>query len=353
MSAPHLFPANVKRADRLQQLINHIGILQGDIVKEKRRMEQLDKASQTLLDELLKNGDIPTLKELQEKAMTQLSEKQRREFQDLIDSTKTVHQAGETMFWIALVLGGPEIAKFSGPAIMSLFGKASSMQAIQGSIYALVETLTQATAQTAQAAGKSWSSELLYLLEIFQVVTFLSGVANAAEKATSVAKAGESAAAAAGAESAQATKTFGFLGKYAKWFSRLGVVLLVAVPLVELFIGAKQKERLIEGINETQVARLVVRSLREEARTLTEQMTSFKTYLDMLKKGKKAEAQEFGDELLETIRTKISEVDLEKLQDELEKSDRQSANYYGDDDLGASQVVELALKRQDGEEKGN
>ncbi|EIN12227.1 hypothetical protein PUNSTDRAFT_41942 [Punctularia strigosozonata HHB-11173 SS5] len=321
MSTPHLFPDNVKRADRLQQLINHIGGLQSDIIKEKRRMDELDKAARAILDELLHKGDISTLEELKKKAMSKLTEEQRRTYQTI----------GETMFWAALVIGGPELAKLGGTAIMGLFKGASSMQAVQSSVSALVDTLVKATAGTAAAAGE--------------------GVAQAAQTALKSAEAGEGTVIAAEdtPEGAEVTKSIGFLGKYGKWFSRFGVVILVATPIVELFLGARQKERLIDGIHETQVARLVVDCLREQARKLTEQMTSIKTYLDMLKKGKKSEAAAFGKELLGTIRAANAGIDLESLEDGLEKSDKSSSNYYGEDDLKSATVVELALKKQDGE----
>ncbi|KAF7353963.1 hypothetical protein MVEN_01082700 [Mycena venus] len=349
MNAPHLFPDNVKRADRLQQLINHIGVLQSDIIKEKRRMDELDKAARASLDELLRKGEISTLEELKKKAMSNLTEEQRRNYQALIDATKTVHQIGETMFWAALVLGGPELAKFGGPAIMGLFKGASGMQAVQGSVGALVETLAKATAGTAAAAGQG-----------------VAKVAETAVKATEAA--GEGAAAAA--EGMNTVRRF----RYKRWAKMdqkehklpkpsvswanmasgspvLGVVLLVAIPIVELFLGAKQKERLIEGIHETQVARLVVDCLREQARHVTEQMSSIKTYLDILKKGKKEEAEAFGEELLATIRTANAGIDLETLEDNLQKSDKTTSNYYGEDDLSASNVVEFALKKQEEEDK--
>lgn len=50
----------MKRADRLQQLINHISSLKGDIVKETRQTEQLDKAPlRSHLNELSQKDDIP------------------------------------------------------------------------------------------------------------------------------------------------------------------------------------------------------------------------------------------------------------------------------------------------------
>ncbi|KAG6846858.1 hypothetical protein H0H93_011390, partial [Arthromyces matolae] len=72
---------NVPRADRLQALIDHVAIIQTDVAREKRRMEELDKEAREALNALLKQGQIKSLEELNEEAMTRLTPEQKKEYQ--------------------------------------------------------------------------------------------------------------------------------------------------------------------------------------------------------------------------------------------------------------------------------
>ncbi|KAG6805469.1 hypothetical protein H0H93_004741, partial [Arthromyces matolae] len=62
-------------------------------------------------------------------------------------------------------------------------------------------------------------------------------------------------------------------------------------PLVEVIYGHTQKEQLLEAIHNTQVARLVIAALREEARQITNNMSSIKSYLKLFKDAQVTAAQ--------------------------------------------------------------
>lgn len=76
---PHAID-NVPRAERLQQLITHIGVIQSDISNEQKRMEDLDSVCRTKLEELLKAGKVQSLDKLKEEAMSKLPDDEKRVF---------------------------------------------------------------------------------------------------------------------------------------------------------------------------------------------------------------------------------------------------------------------------------
>ncbi|KAG6909486.1 hypothetical protein DXG01_017208 [Tephrocybe rancida] len=336
----HIFyPENIPRADRLQALINHVAIIQTDVAREKKRMDELDKRAREALNTLLERGEIKTLEELNKEAMDRLTPEQRKEYMALIDATKQVGQVTNTMLWAGLVLGGDQVIRYGAPFLMSLARGLAALQGVQGILGALVGA-TEGVAAGAAAAGE--------------------GIAQAAQKATqTVAESGAAGAAAAGktgaaagaatetavAETKKVTNALTFMAKYGKWLSRLGVVLLLAVPLVEVYYGHAQKEQLVEGIHDTQVARLVIAALREEARQVTNNMNSIKAYLDLLKGNKATAAQEFGEELVQTIRSQHAQIDLTRLERDL-RADIDQPTSYKTDDLEVADVVLLALKEQ-------
>ncbi|KAG6843986.1 hypothetical protein H0H87_010945 [Tephrocybe sp. NHM501043] len=339
------FAENIPRADRLQALINHVAIIQTDVAREKKRMDELDKHSREVLNTLLERGEIKTLEELNKEAMERLTPEQRKEYQALIEVTKQVGQITNTVLWAGLVLGGEKIITVGAPFLLSLARGLAAMQGVQGILGAIVG-VSEGIAAGATAAGEGLAQAAQ---RATQTVTE-SGAAGAA----AVGKTGAAAGAAtetAVAETKKVTSSLTFMSKYGKWLSRLGVVLLAVVPLVELVYGKAQRDKLVEGIHDTQVARLVIAALRQEARQVTENMNSIKSYLEFLKGNKTTSAQEFGEELIRTIRSQHAQIDLTRIEKEL-RGDIDKDDSYKKDDLEIADVVLLALKEQtDSEEK--
>ncbi|KAG6850759.1 hypothetical protein H0H93_008797 [Arthromyces matolae] len=308
---------NHARADRLQQLINNIGVIQTDIANEQKRMNQLDAECQEKLDELLKAGQIESLQELKEKAFSKLTEDEKEEFNQLISATKTVAQVTETMLWAGLLFGGNKLLELSGKVIMSIVRGVAEIQAVRVAVAAFVDTVSNIIKGGA-SAGRA--------------------LAQAASKARDLAEGAKRVTGLANAES-PVSRIFKFLGKIGKWLSWFGVVLVAATPLIELFAGGQQKQDLIEGIHETQVTRLVVNVLKHQARNITEQMSSTNMYLSMLKKGKKVFAEALGAEMIDSIQRLNDKINLHSLEDSLHEADLSTLNFYGGDDLGKSAVV--------------
>ncbi|KAG6846843.1 hypothetical protein H0H93_011480, partial [Arthromyces matolae] len=144
---------NVPRADRLQALIDHVAIIQTDVAREKRRMEELDKEAREALNALLKQGQIKSLEQLNEEAMTRLTPVQKKEYQALIEATKQVGQVTNTMLWAGLVFGGDQILRSGAPFLMSLVRGLAALQGLQGIIGAVVGA-TESIAAGAAAAGE-------------------------------------------------------------------------------------------------------------------------------------------------------------------------------------------------------
>ncbi|KAG5647879.1 hypothetical protein DXG03_007803 [Asterophora parasitica] len=350
MPAHIFYPENVPRADRLQMLINHIAIIQTDVGREKQRMDELDKKAKETLNLLLERGEVKSLDQLNAEAMARLTDEQRQEYQALIDSTKEVGQVTNILLWAGLVLGGEQIIRYGSPVLMSLARGVAALQGVQGGISALVGAAGK-LATGAAAAGEGLAAAAQ---QATQTVARSSAAGAAAVAGESGAAAG--AATDAVAETTKLTKPLGWIGKYGKWLSRLGVVLLLAVPLIEVIYGRKQKEQLIEGIHDTQVARLVIAALREQARKVTNEMNSIKSYLEILKKGKVTAAAEvgmfsvkitpdyltFGEELLQTIRSSHAQIDLTTIERELRADDK--GDFHKSDDLAVENVVLAAIK---------
>ncbi|KAF7353965.1 hypothetical protein MVEN_01082900 [Mycena venus] len=318
------YPDNVPRADRLQQLINNIGVLQTDIAKEKARMDELDTKSQTILNALLKEGKIKTLEELKNEAMSKLTDEQKREFEALISSTKEVAKVTETMLWIGLLLGGGKLVSLGSKAIMALVRGIAAIQAVRAVVTAFVQAIP-GLARGAAAVAEA--------------------VANAAARARAIAEAGKEAAGLAAQES-KVARFFRFLGRIGKWLSWFGVVLVGVAPLIEVIVGGQQKEKLIEGIHETQVVRLVIDAIKQQARHITEQMNTSTMYLNFISKGKAATAAAIGDEMVETIKEEDSKIDLNKLEADLRDADNATVNKYFADDWDVATVVDKAEKER-------
>ncbi|KAG5647880.1 hypothetical protein DXG03_007804 [Asterophora parasitica] len=327
----HVFyPDNVPRADRLQQLINNIGVIQTDISREKKRQDELDAQTKTKLDELLAAGKIESLAELEKKALSKLTDEEKAEYDALIKSTKLVAQVTETMLWAGLLLGGNKLISLGGKVVMALVRGIAAIQAVRVAVTAFVETIS-GLAKGGAAVAKALAS----------AASKARQAADAAKKATGFTKI-----------EGRVSRVFRFLGKIGKWLSWFGVVLVAAAPLVELFVGANQKEELIKGIHETQVTRLVVDTLKQQARNITEQMNSTNMYLSMLHKGKKASAEAVAEEMLDTIKEQDEKIDLDALEDDLRIADKSTLAFYGKDDLEKSIVVERAkTERAEDEEK--
>ncbi|KAG6918993.1 hypothetical protein DXG01_010232 [Tephrocybe rancida] len=282
---------NVARADRLQQLINNIGVIQTDIANEQKRMDALDVECRTQLDELLKAGEIETLQELKEKAMSKLTDEEKEEFNQL-----------------------------KGKAIMAIVRGIAGIQAVRVAVAAFVETIG-GIVKGGASAGRA--------------------LANAATKAREIANAAKKVSGLSNAES-RVARVFRFLGRIGKWLSWFGVVLVAAAPLVEIFVGGQQKQDLIEGIHETQVTRLVVDALKHQARDITEQMSTTKMFLSLLKKGKKATAESIAEDMIETIKEQDDKISLAELEDGLREADKSTLKFYGEDDLNKDTVVQTA-----------
>ncbi|KAG6817521.1 hypothetical protein H0H87_007489 [Tephrocybe sp. NHM501043] len=327
---------NQARADRLQQLINNIGVIQTDITNEKKRMDELDEECRIKLDELLKAGDIETLQELKDKAMSKLTDAEKTEFdqvsqprlvnlcaskrlmrpasRQLINATKAVAQVTETMLWAGLLLGGNKLVNLSGKTVMAIVRGIAEIQAIRVAVAAFVETIGNLVKGGA-SAGRALANVAKKASEI------VDGLANTESRVARV---------------------FRFLGKIGKWLSWCGVVLVAAAPLIEIFVGGKQKENLIEGIHETQVTRLVVSALKHQARNITEQMSSTNMFLSLLKKGKKATADSIAEEMIESIKAEDDKISLIRLEESLREADRSTLRFYGADDLEKDIVVQRA-----------
>ncbi|KAG6829104.1 hypothetical protein H0H92_005646 [Tricholoma furcatifolium] len=334
---------NIPRADRLKDLIDHVAIVQTDVAREKKRMDELDKRAKESLNILLERGEIKSLEELNKEAMERLTPEQRIEYTALIEATKQVGQVTSTMWWAGLILGGDHILRHGAPFLMSLARGLAGFQSVQG-IVAAVVGISGGTAAGVAAAGE--------------------GLAQAAQRATqTIAESGAAGAAATGktgaaaagaietavAETQTVTKSLTFMAKYGKWFARAGVVMLFAAPVAEIIVGKAQKEQLIEGIHDTQVARLVIAILLEDARQVTNNMTSIKSYLEFRKNGKATEANEFGEELIQTIRSAQAQIDPTKIEKSLRADDK--AGSYTTDDLTVAEVVLNANKEQTDSEK--
>ncbi|EIN12225.1 hypothetical protein PUNSTDRAFT_141030 [Punctularia strigosozonata HHB-11173 SS5] len=319
------YPDNVPRADRLQQLINNIGVLQTDISQEKARMDELDEKSQTILNALLKEGKIKTLAALKNEAMSKLTDEQKHEFEALISSTKEVAKITETMLWIGLLLGGGKLVSLGSKAIMALVRGIAAIQAVRAIVTAFVEAIP-GLARGAAAVGEA--------------------VANAAARARAIAQTGKEAAGLVGQES-KVARLFKFLGKIGKWLSWFGVVLVGVAPLIEVIVGGQQKDKLIEGIHETQVVRLVIDAIKQQARHVTEQMSTSTTYLNLLNKGQTGAASAIAEDMIDTIKEEDSKINLNKLEADLRDADNSTVNKYFKDDWDVATVVEKAEKERE------
>ncbi|KAK7031213.1 hypothetical protein VNI00_013629 [Paramarasmius palmivorus] len=316
---------NVPRADRLQQLINNIGVLQTDIAKEKARMDELDEKSRTLLDALLKQGKIKTLDELKNEAMGKLTQEEKDEFEALISSTKEVAKITETMLWVGLLVGGNRLMSLGGKAIMVVVRGIAAIQAVRAAITAFVQAIP-GLARGAAAVGRA--------------------LANAASKAQKVADASKKAVGFVSKEG-RVARVFKFLGRIGKWLSWAGVVLVGVTPLVEVIVGAKQKEQLIEGIHETQIIRLVIAALKQQARNITEQMNTSSMYLNLMNKDKTAAAAGLGEAITDSIKEEDAKIKLEDLEKDLRDADQSTVNKYFKDDLSISDVVTKAEEERE------
>ncbi|KAG5642912.1 hypothetical protein DXG03_001883 [Asterophora parasitica] len=109
-----------------------------------------------------------------------------------------------------------------------------------------------------------------------------------------------------------------------------------------LFGGAEQKEKLIAGIHDAQIARLVTAAVRQSIRQTVDESRLLQVYLSILAKGQSpSAAQAIGEEITNHIREGQARIDLASLAAELEHMDQQSGAYDADD-ISREKVIALA-----------
>ncbi|KAG6854011.1 hypothetical protein C0991_011498 [Blastosporella zonata] len=104
----------------------------------------------------------------------------------------------------------------------------------------------------------------------------------------------------------------------------------------------QRKEALIEGIHETQVTRLVVNSLKQQARNITEQMSTMNMFLLILKSGDEVSAGKMANIMIGSIQEEDDKISLADLEDSLRVADKSTLKFYGADDLDKDTVVQRA-----------
>ncbi|KAG6813839.1 hypothetical protein H0H92_006783 [Tricholoma furcatifolium] len=358
------YPGNQLRADRLQQLINNIGLIQTEIANEQKRMNELDTACQVKLNQLLKDGKIESLEELKKKAMSKLTDEDKDEYNQLISATRTVGQVTETMYWAGFVLGGGKLTELGGKAIMAIIRGIAGIQAVRVAVTAFIDTIGK-LAQSGASAGKGWHFTYSFSMKL---TGYLTALANVAKKASDIMEGKCSLIArrlcflkdeqrrrrslgllmhsnylqSVYEVESRMSQVFRWVGRIGKFLAWCGPALIAMAPLVEIFTGGQQKESLIEAIHETQVTRLVIDALKKQARNITEKMSSMSIFLSLLEKGKKATADAVGGEMIESIKEENEKIDLAVFEEDLRKSDQSTLRFYDKDDLDKNTVVQRA-----------
>ncbi|KAL0570072.1 hypothetical protein V5O48_011890 [Marasmius crinis-equi] len=302
------YPDNVKRATRLQQLVDSCANMQTDVKHASDDFVKTNADLKPTVDSLLHKGGFSSFDDLYNKAMEKMTDDDRKKFEALIESSKKFADGIEIGYFITGLMMLPEGGLLTG------------QMALAAGRFVLKLSALQRVAQFFRAAD--------------------SGVEAAATEAGEV---GES-----GAEIAQGVRWMGRVGTFLKWLGVVGFVLTIVVGIIEAIEGAEQKRRLIEAIHALQPARLTIDFYKRQATNINQQLELFKLYFKEMNKEQPKQdlLKAYQEEIFSNLTENDDAIDWGKLEDELETQDRTAGNFYGGDDLPRDEVVKNAKEEK-------
>jgi len=144
------------------------------------------------------------------------------------------------------------------------------------------------------------------------------------------------------ANSVKAIRFVRLLRTVGKVFIGIGVVLFFGTIAFEIAEGQDDRKKLVRNIHALQPNRLIIAYLKQEAENVMSQLARFEDYLQFKVDGDEEMANNIAEHFSKAISDDNSHIKWSELEDALEARDRASNNFYGDDDLKASEVVACA-----------
>ncbi|KAJ7813990.1 hypothetical protein B0H14DRAFT_2851496 [Mycena olivaceomarginata] len=331
------YPDNVKRAGRLQQLVDSMANMQTDIKDFSEQMDRKLKRMQAPLDKLLVDEGIDSIERLLEKSEEVLSPGQEKAYRALINAAKDSSQRLDWPYLLGSLLSLPILGKTLNAQAMAGIGRfavrAGGLEAISKFFTAAQEAGAPGVAQAAQALIKA-SEESEKALEAAAKTAEATGVE------TKVA-----------AEVAEAGQLVGKVAVCVRVLAVIGFVATIIMGIIEVVQGADQKKKLIQAIHDCQPARLCIAFFKAEAEIILQQAELIVTYVEFASEKKedpesKKAAEKIGSQIIKKILDEDLKIDWRKLEKNLEAQDKKSESFYGDDDLDFYTVLNLARVKE-------
>jgi len=144
----------------------------------------------------------------------------------------------------------------------------------------------------------------------------------------------------------EASIAAGRLGRVLTFIGSLGFIVSVVFEIWEITEEAKQKDELISAIHDAQPARLSVAFFESEGSYIVQQVQLFQPLVEALANTANPNGTEAAKwlsvGLMSQMQATNTTADWTKLEEDVEKQDKTSSLYYGNDNLPTAQVVKLA-----------
>ncbi|KAH7929534.1 hypothetical protein BV22DRAFT_1125634 [Leucogyrophana mollusca] len=306
---PVFYPDNVQRGDRLQQLIDDIANIQTQIANQSDTMDKADKSSRQSLNDLLASQGMTTFDQLMNEILGEMTPDQRQQYQDMIDFNKKFGDVTDDIMQISSMIF--TVAIIANIAIdVTIFTKTVGMMRV--------------------VKGYATGFKLL-VTEGFDVAfsyfkDFRAGLEIVTEEFTEASRFG---------------KILGTAAEFCEFLGWAGVVVDGIILIMQAVEGAEQKTKLIDGIHQTQIARLASAYFNTQAIQMSAQIDSLSDWI-MMRSSTDPDDQAAAKVLAKTIAKRIAQdvdtVTLEGTEELLEGQDN-SRSHYSADDLSRADVI--------------
>ncbi|KAI1791439.1 hypothetical protein LXA43DRAFT_1140910 [Ganoderma leucocontextum] len=340
------YPDNPKRMARLQQLVDSITNMQADLKNIGKQMDDENAQYRPTVNALLKASGMDSVDDVINKAAAQMTPDERKVFEALIKTVKNTKTGFDVTYFIAGLLMAPGGAILTGKGAISIARWASRMLNVKS----LANFFT--AAEGGESAAAAAATEIV--AEAEDAAEALEGVGEAAEVAE------------VAAEVTEAASIVSTISVALDALAGIGLVVGFVAGVIEIYEGKQQKAKLIDAIHRLQPARLTTAFFKQEGTNILNQLETLKLYLGawlgsdpdpaMAAKASacprsrrpapadtEATAMctflQLANAIIFRIILENNEIDLNKLETELETQDRQSSSFYGGADLSHDAVV--------------
>jgi len=309
---PVIYPDNVQRGDRLQQLIDDLANIQTQVSNQSDSMDKANAAMRSSLDDLLKANNMTTYDQLVAKIKAEMTPDMQKDFQSIIDFNKQFGDVTDSILQVSGLVSGVAIVSKIGISITIFKQTVGMMRVVKGYAYGFKLLVTEGF-NIAYEYFKGFRAALGAVTEEFTEATRFG-------------------------------KILGTAAEFCEFLGWAGVVIDGIMLIMQAIEGAAQKTKLIDGIHQTQVSRLSSEYFLNETIAMSAHIESLSDYMDMRASDdpdEQAASVFLGKTIAKRIASDVAKVTLDSVQATLSGQDS-NRSHYSADDLSNAQVIALA-----------